>query len=318
MLTRALLRTKTAQVLYANFLSRNDVFTMQNELNFSLQKTYDLYHFLLLLPLEITKLARQDLVNTDKKLLKTDEFSSEKLAENIFIEKFYENKLFNDYIAKQKISWLPYQDELQKIFLKIKNNSRFYQKYVENETRSLEEDKRFWEIFFSSKVFFDDEFEDFLEDLSIYWLDDVGIVRSFAEQTIHEFDPDAADKKNILSMFKEKSDKLYVNDLAKIAFESSKNYDVLISNFLTSWELDRITKIDVVLLKMAICELKSFPEIPVRVTMNEYIEIAKFYGTDKSRTFINGVLDKIVKRMRETGTLNKLDEPMSGSQLSDN
>ncbi|MDR2685114.1 MAG: transcription antitermination factor NusB [Prevotellaceae bacterium] len=309
MLTRALLRTKAMQVLYANFQTENNVLTMQNELNFSMQKAYDLYHFLLLLPIEITKMAKKSVKLSTKKLLKNKEDYNPdtKLAENDFAFKLSENKLFNKYVEKNKISWIPYQEQLQNIFSIVKETV-FYKEYIDSTEASFVEDKKFWQKFFKSKEIFNEKFDEFLEDLSIYWLDDANVVLSFLEQTVRFYKPDVDDKENIEPLFKDQSDKIFIRDLAQVTFENSEDYDRLIKTFLSSWDLERLTKIDIVLIKMAIAEFKTFPEIPVSVTLNEYIEIAKFYGTYKSRIFINGILDNIVKRMRQTSTLNKLNE----------
>jgi N utilization substance protein B len=308
MLTRALLRTKAAQVLYANFQSGNDDKALQNELEFSMKKTYDLYHFLLLLPIEITKIARKSVRHSGKKFLKTEEDKkpNTKLAENIFAEKLLENKLLDEYIKRNKLSWLSFEDQVQKTYSVVKQ-SDFYAEFMQSDA-SFDDEKIFWQKFYQSAEIFDEEFEEFLEELSIYWLDDLNIVLSFLEKTVERYKPNAADEKNILPLYKDDSDRIFIKDITRIVFANSDNYEQIIETFLTDWTVERLTKMDIVLIKMAIAEVKSFPAIPVRVTLNEYIEIAKFYGTEKSQNFINGVLDKFVKSLRQAGTLNKLDE----------
>jgi len=307
MITRALLRTKAAQVLYAGFSAENDWKTIDNELIFCINKYNDLYHFLFLLPSEIVKMAQKSIQISEKKHLKSEEdFNpNPKLAENIYVAQLAKNQNLLDYAERFGLSWLPYQEEILRMF-KILKEQVFYEKYMNSTEKSFEEDKNFWVDFFSSNEIFDEKFEDFLEDISIYWLDDELLARSFVIKTISMHKQNDGNNFKLLPLFKDTEDKRFVRGLVKAVAENNGQYSLLIDNFLRNWEIDRVTKMDIVLLKMAIGELKLFPIIPVSVTMNEYIEISKFYGTDKSSAFINGVLQSIVKRMKKSGTLYKI------------
>ncbi|MDR1545009.1 MAG: transcription antitermination factor NusB [Prevotellaceae bacterium] len=312
MLTRALLRTKAAQVLYANFQADNSAVAMQNELEFSLQKTYDLYFFLLLLPIEITKIAQKSVLIAEKKMLKPKDKDNinalAKLVENKFSQKLSENQVFIEYVERRKLSWLPYVEQLQDIFSTLKKTD-FLAEYAMSSENSFKNDKKFWRCFFQSNWIFDKTFEEFLEDLSVYWVDDLEIVRSFVDKTVDFYKQYALDdSKNIFPLYKDDDDRIFIKKIAQRAFERSKEYDKMILPFLRDWELKRLAQIDIVLLKMAIAEIELFFEIPVSITMNEYIEIAKYYGTKNSQVFINGILDKIVKYMRVQGILNKINE----------
>ena len=309
MITRALLRTKAVQVLYAGFQSDNDWKTMDNELIFSINKSYDLYHFLLLLPAEIIKTAQKSIQISSKKLIKSkkDFDPNTKLVKNLYAAQLAKNQNLLDYAAKNSITWLPHQKEVLRIFNILKEQD-FYEKYINSTENSFENDKNFWLNFFNSDEIFDENFDDFLEELSIYWLDDVTLLRSFIFKTIKQHKQNDQKNDKLLPLFKDATDKRFIKELVKSVYENDKQHNALIESVLSNWKIDRLTKIDIVLLKMAVAELKTFPLIPISVTLNEYIEISKFYGTDKSRFFINGVLDKIVKRMRITGTLNKVDE----------
>jgi len=306
MITRALLRTKAAQVLYAGFSAQNDWKTIDNELIFSINRYYDLYHLLLLLPLEIVKMAQKSIQISSKKLIKSEEDlkPNKKLAKNMYAEQLAKNQFLLDYKEKFGLSWLPYEKEVTRIFNILKEQD-FYTKYMNFTKNSFEEDKKFWIDFFNSDEIFNEDFEEFLEEISIYWIDDELLARSFVVKTISMHKQNDNKKDKILPLFKDAEDKRFVSELVKSVVENNEQYALLINNFLLNWQIERITKIDVVLLKMAVAELKLFPNIPVNVTINEYIEISKFYGTEKSSTFINGVLDNIVKRMKETGTLYK-------------
>jgi len=307
MITRALLRTKAAQVLYAGFSAENDWKTIDNELIFCINKYNDLYHFLLLLPSEIVKMAQKSIQISEKKHLKSEKDlkPNPKLAENLYAAQLAKNQNLLDYAEKLGLSWLPYQEEIARIFNILKEQF-FYQEYMNSTKNSFEEDKKFWVDFYSSSEIFDETFEDFLEDISIYWLDDELLARSFIIKTIGMHKQNDGNSDKLLPLFKDTEDKRFVRGLVKAVAENNGQYSLLIDKFLRNWEIDRVTKMDIVLLKMAIGELKLFPTIPVSVTMNEYIEISKFYGTDKSSAFINGVLQSIVKRMKKSGTLYKI------------
>jgi len=306
MITRALLRTKAAQVLYAGFLADNNWKAIDNELIFSINKYYNLYHLLLLLPLEIVKTARKRIQISLKKHIKSEENLKQdtKLSENLYAAQLSKNRNLLDYAEKNAVTWLPYQKEVLKVF-NILQNSDFYKKYIDLEENSFETDKNFWIEFYKSKEIFDESFDEFLEEVSIYWLDEEALIRSFIVKTInsHRKNDDGDDK--LLPLFKDVEDKKFVSELVRAVYENNEQYNLLINSFLRNWQVGRLTKMDVILLKMAIAEIELFPEVPVRVTINEYIEISKYYGTEKSSGFINGVLDNFVKQMKDSGNLRK-------------
>jgi N utilization substance protein B len=302
MLTRALLRTKAAQVIYANFQSHGNINVLDNELNFSIQKSYDLYYLLLLLPVEISKLAKKKIENTPQKLLKTvnDRVteSNSKLANNLFVNILTSNKQLLNCSRECKTFWQQYNDELKNIYSKLLETD-FFKRYIKDADFSFDEDKQFWRKFYRSKRIFDDSFYNFLEEISIYWLDDLGITLSFAEKTIKNFSETNFENNVLFPLYKDDSDREFIINLTHNVYLKSKEYDDVISSYLKDWALNRITMMDIVLLKMAVAEFKLFPFIPKNVTINEYVEIAKYYGTDKSSSFINGVLDKVAKTIEK-------------------
>ncbi|MDR3326938.1 MAG: transcription antitermination factor NusB [Prevotellaceae bacterium] len=302
MLTRALLRTKAAQVLYANFQSHSDINVLDNELNFSIQKSYDLYYLLLLLPVEISKLAKKKIEDASQKILKTDndrvtEFNG-KLANNLFVNILVSNKQLLNCPKGCVMFWQQYNEELKNIYSKL-SETDFFKHYIKDTDSSFDEDRQFWRKFYRSKRIFDDRFYSFLEETSIYWLDDLGIALSFAEKTIKNFSDTDFENNALFSLYKDDSDREFIINLTHNVYLKSKEYDELISSYLKDWALNRITIMDIVLLKMAVAEFKLFPFIPKNVTINEYVEISKYYGTDKSSSFINGVLDKIAKTIEK-------------------
>ncbi len=305
MLTRSLLRTKIAQVLYAQANAESSLQRFDDELRLSLKKSYDLYHLLLLLPEELTFMAQREIEVVSSRLLKDKTLieSIEKFASQEFSAKLSENEALRLYARDNSLSWFAhYEDELTSLYKKLKSTT-FFQQHTESETSGFETDRALWKKFFRSKQIFDDEFDEFLEEHSIYWIDDLDVTLSFVSKTISRLPEDQVASYSLLPMFKDEEEESFVKKLAHSSFLDADKYDQLISEFVPQWDLERITRMDRVLLQMAIAEFYEFPLIPISVTINEYVEISKFYSTDKSHVFINGILDSIAKSLLEKGLL---------------
>jgi N utilization substance protein B len=296
MITRALLRTKAAQVLYANFQSNNlDIRPLDNELNFSIQKAYDLYHFLLLLPQELTSFAYKKLDNAVQKLVKSDDILSDrKIADNSFVETLANNSELQEYAKKHAIRWANFEAIIKEIYEKLIQTS-FFKNYLNMESPNFEDDRNFWRKFYKSSEIFDETFEAFMEDEGIYWLDDLEVTLSFVEKTIKTFQHDNPGENHLLPLYKDENDREFITGLTHRVFFKAEEYDRKIEPYLKNWSVERLALIDLVLLKMAIAEMEMFSLIPKNVTIDEYIEIAKYYGTENSPSFINGVLNSIAE-----------------------
>ena len=151
-----------------------------------------------------------------------------------------------------------------------------------------------------------EEFSDSIEDQSIYWTDDLEIVISFIIKTIKRFDADNGANQELLPMFKDNEDAEFASRLITNTLENGTAYREMIDQHTNNWELDRIAFMDIIIMQAALAEIMTFPTIPVNVTLNEYIEISKSFSTDKSATFINGVLDNIVKELKAENKLIKV------------
>lgn len=305
MLTRSLLRTKIAQVLYAQANAESSLQRFDDELRLSLKKSYDLYHLLLLLPEELTFMAQREIEVVSSRLLKDKTLieTIEKFASQEFSAKLSENEALRLYARDNSLSWFAhYEDELTSLYKKLKSTT-FFQQYTGSETSGFETDRALWKKFFRSKQIFDDEFDEFLEEHSIYWIDDLDVTLSFVSKTISRLPEDQVASYSLLPMFKDEDEENFVKKLAHSVFLNSDKYDQLISEFVPKWDVERITRMDRVLLQMAIAEFYEFPLIPVSVTINEYVEISKFYSTEKSQVFINGILDSIAKSLLDKGLL---------------
>lgn len=307
MLTRSLLRTKIAQILYAN--ARNSsIQAFDEELKLSLKKAYDLYHFLLLLPQEMAFMAQKEVDTYSTRLLKTDR--NIKPIYNLATQKFPhylpQNEALSKYTRDNLISWANFDTELGNIYKKTKS-AIFFDKYIGEDSLDFDVEKTFWRKFFRSGEVFDEGFEAFLEEVSIYWVDDIVVTLSFIDKTISKFTEDNISTSPLLPMYRDENEKEFVVKLSHTAFLKGDEYEQMISKIVPKWDVERITKMDMVLMKMAIAEFKEFPLIPIDITINEYIEISKFYSTSKSYIFINGILDTIAKEMLASGSMIKVE-----------
>lgn len=307
MLTRSLLRTKIAQILYAN--ARNSsIQAFDEELKLSLKKAYDLYHFLLLLPQEMAFMAQKEVDTYSTRLLKTDR--NIKPIYNLSTQKFprclSQNEALSKYTRDNLISWANFDTELGNIYKKTKS-AIFFDKYIGEDSLDFDVEKTFWRKFFRSGEVFDEGFEAFLEEVSIYWVDDIVVTLSFIDKTISKFTEDNISTSPLLPMYRDENEKEFVVKLSHTAFLKGDEYEQMISKIVPKWDVERITKMDMVLMKMAIAEFKEFPLIPIDITINEYIEISKFYSTSKSYIFINGILDTIAKEMLASGSMIKVE-----------
>ena len=308
MLTRSLLRTKIAQILYANIRNGKSLQAFGDELQISIKKSYDLYYMLLLLPQEVASMARREVDSYASKLLKTDRNIKPiaNLAEQSFVKLLAANEDIVRYVRDNSISWLDYKEVLEELYRRLKSTP-FFDKYIKEEGLDFDTEKTFWRRFYRSPEIFGDNFQDFVEELSLYIADDLEITLSFVDKTISHLPyDDAATSYPMLPMYRDDNEREFVAKLAHTVFLKGDQYEPIISKIASKWDVERINKMDMVLMKMAIAEFKEFPLIPLDVTINEYIEIAKHYSTDKSYIFINGILNKIAKDMLADGSMEKI------------
>ena len=308
MLTRSLLRTKIAQILYANIRNGKSLQAFDDELQISIKKSYDLYYMLLLLPQEVASMARREVDSYSSRLLKTDRNIKPiaNLAEQSFVKLLAANEDIVRYVRDNSISWLDYKEVLDELYRRLKSTP-FFDKYIKEEGLDFDTEKTFWRRFYRSPEIFGDNFQDFVEELSLYIADDLEITLSFVDKTIsHLPHDDAATSYPMLPMYRDDNEREFVAKLAHTVFLKGDQYEPMISKIASKWDVERINKMDMVLMKMAIAEFKEFPLIPLDVTINEYIEIAKYYSTEKSYIFINGILNKIAKDMLADGSMEKI------------
>ena len=307
MINRVLIRLKIVQIVYAYYQNGGkNLDTAEKELFFSLSKAYDLYNYLLLLMVEVTKQANKRLNAAKNKLVPTKEelFPNTKFVENRFIAQLEVNKQLLEFSNNQKKTWENEAHFVKSLCDKILE-SDIYKEYMASETSSYEEDRELWRKLYKNIIFNNVELDQVLEDQSLYWNDDKEIVDTFVLKTIKRFDEKNGAKQELLPEFKDEEDQDFARRLFRRTILNADYYRHLISENTKNWDLDRVAFMDVVIMQIALAEILSFPNIPVSVSLNEYVEIAKLYSTPKSGGFINGTLDGIVNSLKKENKLTK-------------
>ena len=307
MINRVLIRLKIVQIVYAYYQNGGkNLDTAEKELFFSLSKAYDLYNYLLLLMVEVTKQANKRLNAAKNKLIPTKEelFPNTKFVENRFIAQLEVNKQLLEFSNNQKKTWENETDFVKNLCDKI-FESDIYKEYMASETSSYEEDRELWRKLYKNIIFNNVELDQVLEDQSLYWNDDKEIVDTFVLKTIKRFDEKNGAKQELLPEFKDEEDQDFARRLFRRTILNADYYRHLISENTKNWDLDRVAFMDVVIMQIALAQILSFPNIPVSVSLNEYVEIAKLYSTPKSGGFINGTLDGIVNSLKKENKLTK-------------
>lgn len=320
MISRRLLRIKALMALYAfNRREDDDIALAEKELLFSIEKTYELYHYLLLLILEVADVAAEKIDQALQKRMPTPEDLNPKrrFIDNQVIAQLRKNKAFNDYISSKKLSWVNYPHIPRLLFNKM-IAWEVYEEYMSSEVHSYSADKKFI-VNLVTKLFAESEdLESNFEEQSIYWNDDTEYVIVMIEKTLKKFKGDNDDNAPLMPLYKNREDEDFVKILFRKAVLHTKQCSELIENNTTNWEVERIALMDILVMQLAITEIIEFQEIPVKVTLNEYIEIAKYYCTPKSSTFVNGILDNIVKEIREKGLFKKSGKGLIGEINDEN
>lgn len=314
MISRRIIRIKILQLLYAYYKSSgSSINKAEKELFFSIQKTYDLFHYLLLLIIDIADYALSRIEIAKNKKIPTweDLNPNTKFVDNKIILQLRNNRQYNEYLKSNKLSWVNYPELIRNLFNSIRE-SEHYKEYMDNKNHSYEEDKKLIsDIYIKDIAVFEPLYQN-LEEQSIYWNDEVEFVISIILRTIKSFKETEGINGNMPPLFKNEEDINFAKRLFRKAILNMEEYRKLIEQFAKNWEIERIAFIDILILQTAIAEVIEFTSIPVKVTFNEYLEIAKFYSTNKSSIFINGLLDKIVSHLKDNNMIKKSGRGLVG------
>ena len=308
MLNRRHLRIKVLQALYAYYQSNEDSFRRtENDMLQAIERIYDLYLYLILSFGELNSIAAHRIEENKKKIRPSeDELNPNmKFVNNEIVRLLMENKELRSISEERKVNWVGdnHQEMFKKMYLHIRESETFFE-FMNNDLIGFEDDKQFAINLFKTEIANYPLLYDFFEEKSIQWMDDIDLACTMVIKTIKGFSEEGGE---ILPLYKDKEDELdFVRDLLRKTISFDKENEQLIDELTKNWELDRIAKMDVVLMKMAITEFQIFSNIPTKVTLNEYIEISKFYSTPKSHTFINGVLDKAIIELTQAKKIQKV------------
>ena len=308
MLNRRHIRIKVMQTIYSFKGGESDSFDKEQKfLLHSLDNIYNLYLLLISLLIEIQKKSEDYLDKTSKKHLATKEEKNpnKKLVNNEVLLMLKNNVLLQDELEQRKISNWDLDSEYVDVIFREILASDLYAQYMQTKTTSFKEDRAFVVDIFSDIIAPNEKLYDYLEDKNLTWIDDLPVVNTAILKLLRKVKQDSLATYFLPKLYKDLDDKAYAIELFKKTLLNQSKFSEVIKGKTQNWDSERIASLDTVLLKMAICEIQKFPSIPIKVTINEYLEIAKEYSTPKSSIFINGILDKLVKEYQETDTLNK-------------
>jgi N utilization substance protein B len=306
MINRELIRIKTVQLTYAYYQNGSkNIDSAEKELLFSLSKAYDLYNFLLALIVSITREAQRHLeVAQSRAQREGTEMPSQKFVNNRFALQLEGNKMLNDFMETQKKTWNDEPEFLKKMY-QLVTESQIYKDYMASPEDSYEADRELWRKLYRTLIQHNDDLDALLEEQSLYWNDDKEVVDTFVLKTIKRFEEKNQSHQELLPEYDNEEDKDYARKLFRATIMNGDEYQHFMSEASRNWDFSRLAYMDIIIMQIAIAEMMTFPSIPITVTINEYVEIAKLYSTPRSASYINGMLDAIARHLTKTGKLLK-------------
>jgi transcription antitermination protein NusB len=316
MISRRLLRVKILQILFAYYKSENESLNnVEKELLHSINKAYELYHYLLLLPIELADYAESKIQLARQKHIASHEDlnPNTKFVNNALVKLLRENDALTEYASKHKIGWGQYPELIRNLYQKVVSTD-YFQAYMDSSSTTFNDEKQLVINVLSKELEDFDEFYQYLEEQSIYWNDDLEFMLSMVVKTLKKFCEGQPSSTALFSMYRSDDDEDYIKRLLRKVIQYHDENVKLIEEYTKNWDVERIASMDILILELALTEIKEFPSIPVKVSFNEYIEIAKYYSTEQSSTFINGVLDKIIQTLRKKNLVAKQGRGLIGEE----
>lgn len=306
MINRDIIRRKAVQLTYAYFQNGyHNIENAEKEFLFSLSKAYHLYNTLLLLVVAVTKMARK---RYDVAAARADregqERPSDRFAFNKFATQLEENTMLRTFVEEQRNVWDDKVEFVKNLFLRIEE-SEMYQEFMASDDDSYDAHRELWRKIYKYFVEDNEDLCALLEEESLYWNDDKEIVDSFVLKTIKRFDEKNGKNQELLPEYTDVEDREYARRLFRAAIMNSDQYQRYMTEASRNWDFSRLAYMDVVIMQLAIAEMLTFPAIPVSVTLNEYVELAKEYSTGRSAGYINGMLDTIARHLINTNKMHK-------------
>jgi N utilization substance protein B len=309
MLNRRHLRIKVLQALYAFKQSDNENYSAgEKELLHSIDKMYDLYILYLLIFDELKSFADRKIEERKRKIIPSEEDINPNMnfVNNKFMEKLSINKMLHAQAEDLRLNWVGdvNQDLIKKLYQQIEK-SELYEQYMTLSETDFEMDKNFCVKLFKQEIANSSVLLNHFEEMRIHWQDDFDHVFSMLIKTLKSINADADESTAIMELFKDDEEE-FVKKLFRRAIANFNDHVNVLDQYTKNWESERLAKMDIIIMNLAITEAKEFPTIPIKVSLNEYIEISKFYSTPKSNVFINGVLDKAFADLNKDGVIRKV------------
>ena len=313
MLNRRILRIKAFKTLYGSVVSGNmSLAQAETALDSSCEAARDLYIYMLGVISPLTKIAKDKIEAARSKFNPTEEERNPnmKFADNALAVLLDEDVDFQKIFSKKKYDWSQYDMVLKKIYASVLEKE-YYKEYMSSATRSLEEDCRLFTRIYEEEFVDCEELESLLEEKSLHWNDDLAYSLTWCCKTLASLSK--GERWSLVPLYQSEmlkgdeveSDKYFVRKLLQAGYSGYEKYSTMIAESVSGWEKERLFSTDMVLIALGLAEAVTFPTIPVKVTMNEYVEISKYYGTPKSRSFVNGLLDRLIAKLNDEGEIKK-------------
>lgn len=319
MINRELIRIKIVQLTYAYYQNGNrNMDNAEKELLFSLAKAYDLYNYLLALIVSVTQEERHRVeIAANRANREGTETPSSRFVNNKFAVQLEENKQLNLFMESQKRRWEDDMEAVRKLCDQIEQ-STIYQEYMASDDDSYEADREVWRKIYRTLIQENPDLDAVLEEKSLYWNDDKEVVDTFVIKTVKRFDPANGADQELLPEYRDEEDRDFALKLFRSTILNADDYQRYMSESSRNWDFSRLAYMDVVIMQIAIAEMLTFPNIPVTVTINEYVDLAKLYSTPRSGGYINGMLDTIARHLIQTGKMMKtMPEPRQHRSRND-
>jgi len=316
MISRRLLRIKALQTLYAYYKAgREEMGRSEKELHINIDKAFELYHYLLLLIIDVVLYGESRIeIALNKRIPTSEDLNpNTRFIDNRLVEQIRNNDSLLRYIDQYKLNWSSNPELIKNIYLKVVESDE-YAAYMQNEECSYANDKKLITQIYTNIVFPNELLSSILEEQSIYWNDDLEFITSMIVKTFRKFKESDGPGRSLMTLYKNEEDRDYVVRLFRQTILNRDEYVEYIKTNTRNWDLERIAFMDILIMQMAIAELVAFPSIPTKVSLNEFLEISKFYSTTKSNVFINGVLDKIMSQLKEEKKVQKAGRGLVGEE----
>ena len=305
MINRAMVRTRVIQTLFAYYKDGDKTLhTAHRELRKSFADTYDLYFVLLAFANELTRYAQQQLEEQTSRARAThsDWKPNKRFVNNRLAQQLFDNRALRARVEEQHLAWDSGMPAVMELY-KMLTESVFYREYMEADRCTYEDDKRIWRQIYQHLLANSPILEDALDEMEIVldkanWTVDMDIIISYVIKTINRFKEDSTPDTPLLEMFDSNEEEQFAIDLLDKAIEGHATFEAQINAHLKGWDADRIADMDRVIVETALAEIVNFEDIPLTISMNEYIELAKTYSGDKSYMFVNGILNEILREMK--------------------